>query len=182
MKRCTSCGAPNPDSAGFCTSCGARLPASPNPGGGAYQGRGSQQGYSNPQGYGPQGGYGPRQGGYSPNYGPSYGYMIQPRSIVLAIVLSILTCGIYAIYWIIKLTDEINTLSGNPNATSGGMVILFNIITCGIYSLYWAYKMGQNCSMLNGDTSGGALNLVLAIFGLQIINMALFQDTINRHV
>lgn len=176
MKRCTSCGAPNPDSAGFCTSCGARLPASPNPGGGAYQGRGSQQGYSNPQGYGP------RQGGYAPNYGPSYGYMIQPRSIVLAIVLSILTCGLYAIYWIIKLTDEINTLSGNSNATSGGMVILFNIITCGIYGLYWAYKMGQNCSMLNGDTSGGALNLILAIFGLQIINMALFQDTINRHV
>lgn len=191
MKRCTFCGAPNPDSANFCGTCGARLAASSNSGGG-YQNRGPQYGYDNrqrdygqrnvpPQDYGRQG-YGPHAGRYASYYSSFNGYMIQPRSIVLAVLLSIITCGIYSLYWIYRITEDLNLLTGNYRATSGGMVVLFTIITCGIYGLYWAYKMGQNCSMINGDASGGALNLILAIFGLQIINMALFQDTINRHV
>lgn len=107
--------------------------------------------------------------------------MIKRRNLFLCILFSIITCGIYAIYWFVVLTNDTNKLAQSKTA-SGGLAFLFTIITCGIYGLYWAYKMGQNCSMLNGDTSGGALNLILAIFGLQIINMALFQDTINRHV
>lgn len=191
MKRCPSCGASNSDSSGFCTSCGARLPASPNPGPGGYQGgRGAQPGYGPQGGRGPQGGYGPqgygpRGGGYTPppqpNYGSPNGYMIQPRSIVLAIILSIITCGIYGLYWMVKVNDELNTLAGNYNATSGILVIVLSICTCGIYGLYWSYKMGQNCGILNGDNGGGFLAVVLAFFGLQIINLAIFQDTINRY-
>ena len=64
-----------------------------------------------------------------------------PRNLVLAIVFSFLTCGIYSIYWMIKLNDEVNQLAGEPQATSGGMVFLFSLITCGIYGIYWAYKM-----------------------------------------
>jgi len=48
-----------------------------------------------------------------------------PRNLVLAIVFSFLTCGIYSIYWMIKLNDEVNQLAGEPQATSGGMVFLF---------------------------------------------------------
>ena len=104
------------------------------------------------------------------------------RNIVVCILLSIITCGIYGLYWMYTLNEYARAVAPQEWQTSGITVILLDIITCGIYGLYWAYKMGQNCSMLNGDTSGGALNLILAIFGLQIINMALFQDTINRHV
>ena len=48
-------------------------------------------------------------------------------------------CGIYGLYWIYKLTEDVNTLKGDPNATSGGIVILLGIITCGIYMWYWLY-------------------------------------------
>lgn len=36
---------------------------------------------------------------------------IEQRNIGLCIVLSIVTCGIYGIYWFIKLTDEVNVLA-----------------------------------------------------------------------
>ena len=99
-----------------------------------------------------------------------------------AIILTIITCGIYGIYWMCKINDEVNALSGEYNATSGGAVVLFSIITCGIYGVYWAYKMGQRCAGLGGEASGGILYLILALFGFQIINLALFQDVINRCV
>jgi len=69
--------------------------------------------------------------------------MVEKRNIATAIVLSIVTCGIYGIFWFIKLTDEINTVSENPNDTSGGMAFLFTLITCGIYGWFWYYKMGE---------------------------------------
>ncbi len=109
------------------------------------------------------------------------------RSIVTCILLSIITCGIYGIYWMIKLNDELNDLAGKPDATSGGMVFLFTLITCGIYGLYWYYRMGENVDAINasrGVTSSntGILYLVVGIFGLGIVNECLMQDTINKNV
>ena len=38
--------------------------------------------------------------------------MPQQRNIAVAIILTIVTCGIYGIYWFVKLTDEMNYASG----------------------------------------------------------------------
>ena len=62
--------------------------------------------------------------------------MIQERNIVTCIILSIITCGIYGIYWEICLVNDLNVAADTPNDTSGGMVFLLSIITCGIYMLY----------------------------------------------
>ena len=64
---------------------------------------------------------------------------ISKRSIPLAIILSIVTCAIYTLYWEVKLTDEMNKLLGKTNATSGVMALIYTIITCGIYGIYWLY-------------------------------------------
>lgn len=40
---------------------------------------------------------------------------IQPRDLVKAIILSIVTCGIYGIIWYIKLTNELNMLCKEAN-------------------------------------------------------------------
>ena len=108
---------------------------------------------------------------------------IAPRSIVLAVVLSFVTCGLYGIYWMIKINDEINELAGEPGATSGGMVFLFDLITCGIYGLYWMYKMGERCDAIKRTNgSSGILYLILALFGFGIISYCLMQDTVNKAV
>lgn len=46
------------------------------------------------------------------------------RNIVVSVILSIVTCGIYGIIWMIKLNDELNALANKQGATSGGMVFL----------------------------------------------------------
>ena len=109
---------------------------------------------------------------------------ITRRSIGLAIVLSIITCGIYALYWIVKINDDVNALSGETQATSGGMVLLLSIVTCGIYELYWLYKMGERCDRIKGNASGSnnVVYLILGIFGLSIVSLCLIQDTLNKAV
>lgn len=111
--------------------------------------------------------------------------MIEKRNIATAVILSIVTCGIYGIYWFIKLNDEINSLSGNTNDTSGGMAFLFTLITCNIYGLYWMYKMGEKLDVVYAGKgmptqSRGMLYLVLSLFGFSIISYALMQDSINK--
>ena len=49
--------------------------------------------------------------------------MIERRNIAVCIVLTLVTCGIYGIYWIVCLTNDVNTVSGDVNGTSGGMVV-----------------------------------------------------------
>ena len=45
--------------------------------------------------------------------------MIQKRDIAICIILSLVTCGIYGLYWLSCLADDVNTVSDNPGDTSG---------------------------------------------------------------
>ena len=65
------------------------------------------------------------------------------REIVICVILSIVTCGIYGLYWLVKVNDEINMMCADANGTSGIAVVLLSLVTCGIYSYYWSYKMGE---------------------------------------
>ena len=108
---------------------------------------------------------------------------IQPKSIVKAIILSLVTCGIYGVYWFITLTDDMNKASGRVNDTSGGMAFLFSLITCGIYGFYWAYKLGEKRDIVAGENgSSSIIYLVLSLFGFGIVAYALAQDTLNKAI
>lgn len=112
--------------------------------------------------------------------------LIQQRSIGLAIILSLITCGIYGIYWMYVITNEVGYLSDDPSFT-GGKTILFSIITCGIYTLFWYYILGgkiANAQMKKGFPAkdDGVLLVVLGIFGLGIVSMAIAQSNVNNMV
>lgn len=111
--------------------------------------------------------------------------MIKKRDLVTSIILSIVTCGIYAIIWFIGLTDDAKAASNDESMQSGGVAFLLSFITCGIYSIFWAYKMGKainqarvNRGMPEDDKS--TLYLILQIFGLGIVNYALMQNDLNE--
>lgn len=102
------------------------------------------------------------------------------RSIALAIIFSIITCGIYTIYWFVQLNDDVNRAANTPGDTSGLMALVLNIVTCGIYGIYWAYKMGNKLDSCTAPASRGILYLILSIFGFGFINYILMQDTLNK--
>ena len=111
--------------------------------------------------------------------------MIERRNIAVCIVLTLVTCGIYGIYWIVCLTNDVNTVSGDVNGTSGGMVVLLTIVTCGIYGIYWAYKQGEKLDFTKNNrgipsSNSGVLYLILQIFGFGIIAYALMKNELNK--
>lgn len=108
---------------------------------------------------------------------------IQPRDLVKAIILSIVTCGIYGIIWYIKLTNELNMLCKEANDKSGGTCFLLTIVTCGIYNFFWAYKYGSKKDKITGKNDNSAIiYLVLCLFGFGIVAYALLQDAVNKTV
>lgn len=111
--------------------------------------------------------------------------MIQERNIALCIVLSIVTCGLYGIYWFICLTNEMNAVA-KVEGTSGGVAFLLSIITCNIYGLYWGYKQGEKIDIAKSNrglpsNNSGILYLILCIC-LPIVAWALMQNEINMLV
>ena len=112
---------------------------------------------------------------------------IEKRNIAVAIILSIVTCGIYGIIWFIKLTNEINFVSKHNEDLSGGVAFLVSLITCGIYTWIWYYKMGEKLDESFAEKgmptqSRGIVYLVLGLFGLGIVSYALMQDSLNKLV
>lgn len=105
------------------------------------------------------------------------------RNIVACILLSAFTCGIYYLYWIYKLNEELNELTGQDQYTKSVFVIILTIFTCGIYGWYWSFKMGRRCEEIKGTSSNlGPIYLILSIIGFKIIALALMQDTINKTI
>ena len=111
---------------------------------------------------------------------------MKQRSIGIAILLTIVTCGIYGLYWFVCITDDTNDLADERDLAGGGMALLLTIVTCNIYGWYWAYKMGDKVDIIknkNGRSSSnsGILFVVLQFFGLGIVNYIIAQDTINKY-
>ena len=111
--------------------------------------------------------------------------MVKNRNIAVCIILSIVTCGIYGIYWFICMVNDVNTVSDKPNDTSGGVVFLLSIITCSIYLWFWMYKAGEKIQYAQEKrglpaTNNGVLYLVLELFGLGIVSYCLIQSELNK--
>jgi hypothetical protein len=71
--------------------------------------------------------------------------MISKRSLVVVILLSLITFGIYGLYFIHKLAKDMNTIcEGDGKKTRGLLFVLFiGAITAGIYDLVWLYALGD---------------------------------------
>ena len=107
------------------------------------------------------------------------------RNIGVCIILSIITCGLYGLYWFVVMTDDLKQLSGDTQTASGGMALIFTILSCNIYGWYWAYKRGENVDTIaaaNGrpSSNSGIMYIILQALGLGIINYALMQNEINK--
>ncbi len=104
--------------------------------------------------------------------------MIQRRSIVTAVILTFVTCGIYSIIWYYNMVNEYCRVNHLPE--QGGTVILLTIVTCGIYGIYWAYKMGELVEPVSGQNDG-MLYVILDLFALSLVNYCIWQDHLNRY-
>lgn len=157
MKYCPKCGTELTEDVKFCTKCGNQV-----------------AGEENVNNYTTD----------NVNHSCNNNVNITRREIAIAVILSIVTCGIYGIYWFIVMTDDVNRVSGD-NKTSGALAFVFSLLTCGIYTIYWNYKMGKQlyeAGLRSGKniSDNSILYLVLSLFGLSIVNYCLIQNDLNQ--
>lgn len=188
---CKNCGSQIDDNLKFCPACGQAVEDAGSAMGGQPNMQQSQQFAQQPpvQQFNPNQQYGGgQQFGGQPQYGAPVGggnMGIMERNIVTCILLSLVTCGIYGLYWFYTLTEDTNKISGEPNPTNGVMAIILTLVTCGVYSWYWMYKRGQyidNYHAMRGRpaTSNAVIYLVLAIFELGIVSYCMMQNELNQ--
>lgn len=105
--------------------------------------------------------------------------------IATGIVLSLVTCGIYNIYWNYRQFLAMNQLLGREEFKFVPWLLL-SIVTCGLYHIYYEYKMGAELYgwlKANGRDANPNLpviGLVLSCLGLTIIADAVYQHEFNK--
>ena len=115
------------------------------------------------------------------------------RSFIGLIVLSIITLGIYPLFFWHGYVRDVNTICAGDGKNTHGILaaILLSIITLGIYGLVWTYgmqkRLQENASRYNaGVISGGGTVLLwdtvgLMLFGLGgLIGLYIQVDSLNR--
>ena len=186
---CTRCGTQYNDGCGFCPNCGE-----PNTSGNQNMNNSQNMNNNNSYNYNSYNNYGgqnvdPRQN-WNNTYGGGFGpgrHNIIRRDIVMCVILSIITCGIYGIYWFICMVDDLNALVGDPTAPSGVKVFLLSLVTCSIYMIYWMYKAGEKINYLKSrsgypvSSDTAILYMVLCLFGFGIVVYCLLQSELNKY-
>ena len=96
---------------------------------------------------------------------------MQRRSVAMVIVLSIITFGIYALVWMVKTKNEMNSQGANiPTAW---------LLIVPVVSIYWTWKYcGGVEHVTRGKTSQVIAFILMAVLG--IIGMAIIQDAFNK--
>jgi hypothetical protein len=107
---------------------------------------------------------------------------IKERNIVVALILTFITFGIYSIYWMYKINNESLALA-KEKGERGGNVILLYFLTFGLYGFYWWYKMGI-CSDKISENKGNysVIYILLSFLGVGIANYVIAQNIINNNV
>lgn len=101
----------------------------------------------------------------APNVGPAK--LKTDRNLIVYILLTVITCGIYGLFFLHSWIHDVNTAcQGDGDDTPGLLMFyLLTIVTCGIYSYVWYYKLANrlanNASRygLRFSDSGGSILL-----------------------
>ena len=107
------------------------------------------------------------------------------RSIPVDLILTIITCGIYGLFWQYKQMEALNGWLRRRDF-SFGLWLLLSIITCGIFAMYYEYKMAKGINEIQEQNNlrvAGDLPLIcllLTIFGLAFVSLAIQQLEINK--
>lgn len=107
--------------------------------------------------------------------------LLEEEPVGFSILASLVTFGIYLVFWIHRLCKKLRLLAGESPACGGEVAL---ILFVPFYSLYWLHTRGKKlheaanrCGVPLDDNS--TLFLLLGVFGLGIVAYALMQNDLN---
>jgi hypothetical protein len=183
---CTNCGQQNDDAARSCTNCGT-----------SFGGKSGTTPFTTPatataEPSAPQATADPwsipEHGGVPQQVGHGGGQGIlaigTKRDPILVLVLSLCTCGIYALWWAYTAMSEVKNALGHEEINPT-LDLVLTIVTCGLYGIYLLYKyprliveMQARVKLPTNDFS--VISLILSVVGLSIISFFMIQSELNK--
>lgn len=108
-------------------------------------------------------------------------HSVSKRKIAVSILLSIITLGLYKIYWHYLLVKNTHIITKNESGCVKEMLCLTFVP---FYSLYWWFTRGKQTRKILEERGEPVLGseleyLILWIHGLDIISMAIMQNDFN---
>lgn len=106
---------------------------------------------------------------------------VNKRKIGICVLLSIVTFGIYQIYWEYLLVKNTRAIQKDDSSCTGEMLCL---VFVPFYSLFWWFTRGKIVKDKFAEHGYSAIGneiayLILSIFGLAIVSMAIMQNDFN---
>lgn len=111
-----------------------------------------------------------------------YDTMTEEKNIALVIIFSIITCGIYNLFWIYHMVKAETAFLESEKSVPG---VFFCNILVPFYSWYWLYDRSKSVAMradkigMRGISDNSVLYLLLSIFGFMFVSQLLFQNDLN---
>ncbi len=104
---------------------------------------------------------------------------IKNRNIVTAIIFTLITCGIYGIYWAISMARD--AVSVKDPADNGILEIVLILFLPFLGFFLAEKKLAEGCAARNIDhQDNSVLYLILGLLGLGIINYCMMQNDLNK--
>ena len=99
------------------------------------------------------------------------------RSLLVLIILSFVTFGIYPLFFWSKYASDMNIVCQGDNRHTRGILarIVFSMLTFGIYELIWMYKAGERISKnshrrgIHCNVTGGSVLLWFTLGSLIVV-------------
>ncbi len=110
---------------------------------------------------------------------------MKQRNLLTIFILSIITCGIYAIYLQVAMPSEYAGELGERRNVVLDVILL--IFTCGLYGIYLNYLTGAYVNSVaasrNEQTDDlSVLSIILTLCGGSFLVMILLQEKMNAFV
>ena len=104
---------------------------------------------------------------------------IKNRNVVTAIILTIVTCGIYGIYWAIMLAREAVSVK---DASDDGILEIVLMLFLPFLGFFLAEKkFAEGCQARGiAHKDNSVIYLILGLVGLGIVNFCMLQSDLNK--
>ena len=104
---------------------------------------------------------------------------VKERNIVVCILLTLLTCGIYSIYWYIMLAKEAVSVKDPSDSAILEILLMLFLPFVGIFLTEKKFAEGcANRGIPHSDNS--VLYLILGLLGLGIVGVCMLQNDLNK--
>ena len=104
---------------------------------------------------------------------------IKERNIVVCILLTLVTCGIYGIYWVIMLAKEAVSVKDPSDNAILEIVLMLFLPFLGIFLS--EKKFAEGCAARGiPHSDNSVLYLILGLVGLGIVGLCMLQNDLNK--